>query len=104
MKTISRPYKSPWTYALSWRAGDEFAGRRWAVINVSHSVIVRECVTESDAKRAARDLRRYHAEARKAANRAAKGYPRIREPNRKQIEWMEAKLAAHSFTCIPFPA
>ena len=104
MKTIPRPYKSPWSYALSWRAGDEFIGRRWAVINVSHCLIVRECSTEKEAKQAARDLRKYHAEARKAANRAAKGYPRIREPNRKQIEWLETKLAAQSFTCIPFPS
>jgi hypothetical protein len=104
MKTIPRPYKSPWTYAISWRAGDDYIGRRWAVVNISHNLIICEFSLEIDAKRAARDLRKRHDDARRAANRIAKGAKPIREPNKKQIEWLNAKLAAHSFKHMPFPA
>lgn len=105
-KDIPRPFKSPWAYAAAWRAGDAYAGRRWAVINISHNLFVSEFATEQEAKADIKSRKRYHAEAMRAARQAAKGNTKAQKilEARKLAEYLETKKKAKFFKTIPFPA
>lgn len=109
MKTIPRPFKSPWVYAIAWKPGDSYIGRRWTVLNVSHNLEIASFSLEVEAKTYARGKKKEHEKAMAAARRAARGYTPPREPRsetirKKSDEWLASKQGADFFNKIPFPA
>lgn len=90
-------------YEFAWRAGDAYAGRRWAVMNVTHGLIAAEVATVDEAAQWLKDIRK-----RRAAIARAKG--NFSNPPKKNVKveearkWIEKKLAAAYGKSIPFPA
>ena len=115
MKDIARPYKSAWEYRAVWRMGDEFIGKRWGVLNISHGIFVADFSIEIDAKRDIRARKKRHLEAQRAANRVARGKTELQirqamrdaadeKKRKKHEEYLALKRAAKYFKNIPFPA
>lgn len=99
-KSIPRPYKSPWVYSARWLAGDENAGKRWAVVNVSHEIIVESYAFEKDAKRAARERQKEKRKPVKLGGTHRPAAPDIK----KAEEYMTKKQKLEFYSRIPFPA
>lgn len=104
-RDIPRPYKTPWEYAATWRAGDAYAGRRWAVLNISHNLFVSEFASEAEAKADIRERKKFHREAARAARQVAKGRPTPKKIAPEKVwNYVQDKQNFKFFKEIPFPA
>lgn len=99
-KTIARPYQSPWTYSIRWMPGDENFGKRWAVVNVTHEIIVEHHALREDAKRAARERQKEKRKAYRLANLKRSAAP----DEKKAKKYMTEKQLLAFYQRIPFPA